>query len=124
MTQPLLEVSGLSVRFNNERGAIQPVNDVSFSIFPGQTLAVVGESGSGKSVSALSILRLIPEPPGKIIGGRVMFGDCALLIDTIFAAEVRALSPAQYEALREETTGLYDTRPEREDVWVGTLRAS
>src|SRR5918997_52859 len=70
--QPLLEVSNLSVRFDTERGPVNPVRDVSFSIFPGQTVAVVGESGSGKSVTALSILRLIPEPPGKILGGRIL----------------------------------------------------
>jgi oligopeptide/dipeptide ABC transporter ATP-binding protein len=76
---PLLEVSGLSVRFDTERGPIQPVNDVSFAVYPGQTLALVGESGSGKSVSALSILRLIPEPPGRIVGGRVILEGRDLL---------------------------------------------
>jgi ABC-type dipeptide/oligopeptide/nickel transport system ATPase component len=62
--QPLLEVSNLSVRFDTERGPVDPVREVSFSVYPGQTLAVVGESGSGKSVTALSILRLIPSRPG------------------------------------------------------------
>jgi oligopeptide/dipeptide ABC transporter ATP-binding protein len=78
-SRPLLEVSGLHVAFNTERGQIRPVQDVSFSIYPGQTLAVVGESGSGKSVSALSILRLIPEPPGKILGGQILFQGRDLL---------------------------------------------
>src|SRR5215217_624744 len=87
--QPLLEVSGLTVRFDTERGPIQPVNDVSFSIFPGQTLAIVGESGSGKSVSALSVLRLIPEPPGKVVAGRVMLEGRDLL--RLSEREMRAI---------------------------------
>jgi peptide/nickel transport system ATP-binding protein len=78
-TTPLLEVQGLNVAFNTERGEIRPVRDVSFAIHPGQTLAVVGESGSGKSVSALSILRLIPEPPGKILAGSIRFEGRDLL---------------------------------------------
>ena len=66
MTQPLLQVENLSVGFKTERGDIRAVNDVSFSIFPGQTVALVGESGCGKSVTAMSILRLIPSPPGPL----------------------------------------------------------
>ena len=69
--KPLLEIHNLSVAFNTERGQITPVRDVSLTVYPGQTVAVVGESGSGKSVTALSILRLIPEPPGKIVAGRI-----------------------------------------------------
>ncbi len=72
MAQPLLELRNLTVAFETESGEIRPVQDVSLSIYPGQTLAVVGESGCGKSVTALSILRLIPMPPGKIIGGQVL----------------------------------------------------
>src|SRR5882757_6616400 len=79
MQQPLLELRNLSVGFDTKRGEIRPVRDVSFSIFPGQTLAVVGESGCGKSVTALSILRLIPSPPGKVLGGQVMFQGRDLL---------------------------------------------
>ena len=71
MPDPLLEVRNLSVGFKTERGEIRAVNDVSFSIFPGQTLALVGESGCGKSVTAMSILRLIPQPPGKFLGGEI-----------------------------------------------------
>src|SRR5437870_968838 len=72
MAQPLLEVQNISVAFDTDRGQIRPVRDVSFSIFPGQTVALVGESGCGKSVTSLSILRLIPEPPGKILDGKVV----------------------------------------------------
>jgi oligopeptide/dipeptide ABC transporter ATP-binding protein len=80
MEQALLEVDRLSIAFDTEgRGRIHPVNDVSFSIYPRQTLAVVGESGCGKSVTALSILRLIPQPPGRVLGGRVMMDGRDLL---------------------------------------------
>src|SRR3712207_9539796 len=72
MAKPLLEIQDLNVAFNTERGQIRPVRDVSLTVFPGQTVAVVGESGSGKSVTALSILRLVPQPPGQILGGHVL----------------------------------------------------
>jgi oligopeptide/dipeptide ABC transporter ATP-binding protein len=77
--KPLLELRDLNVAFNTERGQIRPVRDVSYSIYPGQTLAVVGESGCGKSVTALSILRLIPSPPGKVLSGEVQFEGRDLL---------------------------------------------
>ena len=77
--QPLLELDALNVAFDTPRGSLRPVRDVSFSIFPGQTLAVVGESGCGKSVTALSILRLIPSPPGRVLSGHVRFNGRDLL---------------------------------------------
>src|SRR3989440_1260482 len=70
---PILEVRNLSIAFDTERGEVRPVRDVSFSIFPRQTVALVGESGCGKSVTAMSILRLIPSPPGKVLNGYVVF---------------------------------------------------
>src|SRR6478672_7794799 len=79
MPKPLLEVKNLNVAFDTERGQIRPVRDVSLSIYPGQTVAVVGESGSGKSVTALSILRLIPQPPGKVLGGQILLEGRDLL---------------------------------------------
>src|SRR5436190_24330912 len=78
-TKPLLELKGLNIGFDTERGQIRPVRDVALTVFPGQTLAVVGESGCGKSVTALSILRLIPEPPGTYLGGQVIFNGRDLL---------------------------------------------
>lgn len=78
-SSPLLEVSNLSVAFDTDRGQVNPVKDVSLSIYPGQTLAVVGESGCGKSVTALSILRLIPQPPGRILNGVIKFEGRNLL---------------------------------------------
>jgi peptide/nickel transport system ATP-binding protein/oligopeptide transport system ATP-binding protein len=76
---PLLEIDQLNIAFDTNRGQLRPVRDVSYSIFPGQTLAVVGESGCGKSVTALSILRLIPSPPGKVLGGEIRFQGRNLL---------------------------------------------
>ncbi len=78
-TKPLLEVDGLKTYFYTRDGIVRAVDGVSFSVYPGETLAVVGESGCGKSVMSLSILRLIASPPGKIVAGRLMFEGRDLL---------------------------------------------
>src|ERR1700675_4668993 len=78
-TKPLLDIRNLDFAFDTNRGLIRPVRDVSLSIYPGQTVALVGESGCGKSVTALSILGLIPQPPGRIIGGQVLLEGRDLL---------------------------------------------
>ena len=69
----LLEVKDLRTEFYTQDGIVKAVDGVSYDLQEGETLGLVGESGCGKSVSALSILRLIPNPPGKIVGGSVMF---------------------------------------------------
>lgn len=79
MRQPLLEIQSLNVGFETNRGLLQPVRDVSITVYPGQTMAVVGESGCGKSVTAMSILRLLPTPPAKYLGGRILFQGKDLL---------------------------------------------
>lgn len=79
MTPPILQVKNLTTRFRTERGMVTAVDQVSFDVAPGETLAIVGESGSGKSVTALSILRLIPDPPGKIESGEILFDGEDLL---------------------------------------------
>lgn len=71
MSQPLLEVEDLSVTFATLKGAARAVEQVSFRVFPGETLAIVGESSSGKSVTALALMRLLPAPPACSVTGRV-----------------------------------------------------
>ena len=79
MTAPLLSVRNLTTRFKTERGEVTAVNRVSFDVGEGETVAIVGESGSGKSVTALSILQLIPNPPGIIESGQILFDGQDLL---------------------------------------------
>jgi oligopeptide/dipeptide ABC transporter ATP-binding protein len=75
----LLRIENLSVEFRTPAGAARAVDEVSLEVRPGEMLGVVGESGSGKSVTALSVMRLIPSPPGRIVGGRVLFDGQDLL---------------------------------------------
>ncbi len=79
MAANLLEVNNLKTFFFTRGGVVKAVNDVSFSIQKGQTLGVVGESGCGKSVTALSVMRLVANPPGKIVSGEIRFNDEDLL---------------------------------------------
>src|SRR6266536_3303957 len=69
----LLEVKDLRTYFHTEDGTVKAVDGISFELKQGETLGIVGESGSGKSVANLSIMRLIPNPPGKIVSGSIMF---------------------------------------------------
>jgi oligopeptide transport system ATP-binding protein len=87
---PLLEVRDLTVRFYTLDGVVHAVNGVSYTLEEGQTLGIVGESGCGKSVSALSVMGLIPQPPGKIIAGQILHRGQNLL----------ALSEAEVEQIR------------------------
>lgn len=73
MSQPILQIQDLRTHFFTDRGEIPAVDGVSLHVKPGEVLGVVGESGCGKSVTSLSILKLIPQPPGKITGGSIVF---------------------------------------------------
>jgi len=75
----LLEVADLRTQFFTQDGVVKAVNGVSFTLNEGEALGLVGESGCGKSVSALSLMRLIPQPPGRIVSGQVMFDGRDLL---------------------------------------------
>jgi len=83
----LLQVRGLRTQFFTQDGVVNAVNGISYDLSEGETLGIVGESGCGKSVGVLSIMRLIPQPPGKIAGGEVIFGGRDLL--KISEAEMR-----------------------------------
>lgn len=71
--QPLLSVRNLRTYFNIEGRWAKAVDGVSFDVYPGEVFGIVGESGSGKSVTALSIMKLIPDPPGRIVDGQILF---------------------------------------------------
>ncbi len=71
MTQPLLEVANLTVEFATDAGVIRAVDDVSFTVTAGETLALVGESGCGKTVTGLALMGLVPSPPGRVVSGSV-----------------------------------------------------
>jgi oligopeptide transport system ATP-binding protein len=75
----ILEVKGLKTQFFTQDGIVQAVSGISYHIDEGETVGIVGESGCGKSVSVLSVMRLIPQPPGKIVGGEVLFNSQNLL---------------------------------------------
>ena len=77
--EPILDIAELRTWFFTRDGVVRAVDGVSFHVIPGETLAIVGESGCGKSVTALSILRLIPSPPGRIVSGAIQFAGRDLL---------------------------------------------
>lgn len=73
MSEPLLQVKDLNTSFYTESGVVKAIESVSFDVIKGETLGIVGESGCGKSVTSMSVLRLIPQPPGKIEAGEILF---------------------------------------------------
>ncbi|TXH52901.1 MAG: ABC transporter ATP-binding protein [Bacteroidia bacterium] len=93
MAELLLDVKNLVTEFNTENGIVKAVDDVSFQVNKGEVIGIVGESGSGKSVTSLSIMRLIPNPPGKITGGQINYyrdGKTAIDLVKIPDNEMRA----------------------------------
>ncbi|HYO99810.1 MAG TPA: ABC transporter ATP-binding protein, partial [Pyrinomonadaceae bacterium] len=94
--EPLLSVRNLCTYFASEDGVVKAVDGVSFDLRRGETLGIVGESGSGKSVTSLSLLRLIPEPPGKILRGEVVFEG----------QDILSLPPAAVRRIRGQRIGM------------------
>lgn len=95
MTSPLLNIQHLVTEFTSDSKQIKAVNDVSFSVGKGETIGIVGESGSGKSVTSLSVMRLVPNPPGKITGGSIHFNS-----PTKGNIDLLALSEAEMRKVR------------------------
>src|SRR3981189_1443346 len=85
----VLDVKNLQTVFFTNSGLFKAVDDVSFSVRRGETLAIVGESGCGKSVTALSVMRLVPDPPGRIVGGSIVLEGADLL--SLDESEMRAI---------------------------------
>jgi oligopeptide/dipeptide ABC transporter ATP-binding protein len=98
---PLLEVRGLHTEFRTGAGLVRAVDGVSYTVEHGETVAIVGESGSGKSVGALSIMRLIPNPPGRITAGEVLFDG----------RDLRRLSEAEMREVRGRDIGMVFQEP-------------
>ncbi|MDI9571454.1 MAG: ABC transporter ATP-binding protein [Pseudomonadota bacterium] len=128
---PALKIEGLSTFFATPRGEVRAVDDVSFQVEAGDTLGIVGESGCGKTVLSLSIMKLVPTPPGRYIAGRILFDNQDLLalpekemrkirgksISMIFQEPMTSLNPVFSigDQLRE-TLELHQGGPPRE-VW-------
>ena len=96
MQGPLLKVDDLRVTFGTSRAGVRAVDGVSFEVYPGETLGIVGESGSGKSVTVMSLLGLIPSPPGNIEGGTAIFDGEDLL----------AMRPKELRKIRGRAIGM------------------
>ena len=101
VSQPILRVENLKTYFHTFEGLARAVDDVSLEVNQGETLGVVGESGCGKSVTALSIMQLVPQPPGEIAGGRVIFDGTDLL----------TLSPRQMRRVRGKRIAMIFQEP-------------
>ena len=129
MTTPVLQIRGLRTHFFTESGVAKAVDGVDLDIMPGEVLGLVGESGSGKSVTALSVMRLIPDPPGRIVGGEILFKGRDLLklswpemrkvrgreISMIFQEPMTSLNPVfkiGRQVMEMVLTHRPDTRPE------------
>jgi peptide/nickel transport system ATP-binding protein len=100
MTEPLLEIRGLKTHFETDDGVVQAVDGVDLTIARGETVGVVGESGCGKSVTAMSVLKLIPMPPGRIVGGQVLWRGRDLLV--LPAADMRRIRSKEIAIVFQE----------------------
>ena len=116
----LLSVRDLAVSFFTDEGQVRAVGGVSFDVPAGQTVALAGESGCGKSVTALSILRLIPDPPGKIVGGSIRFRGQDVL--TVSERQMRSIRVSR--ALRPSYGARWTSRCEMSGSRQATVRTA
>src|ERR1700751_719319 len=101
MSQALLEVHGLTTQFASDDGIVRAIDDVSLRVDSGETVCLVGESGCRKTVTALSILKLIPMPPGKITQGQIMW----------LGRDLITLDPAEMSRIRGKEIGMVFQEP-------------
>ena len=102
MPEKLLEVNHLRTSFFTAEGEVKSVSDVSYHVNRGEVIAIVGESGCGKSVTQMSVMQLVQTPPGKIIGGEVMFDGKSLLEYDAKSKEMRAVRGAGISMIFQE----------------------
>lgn len=90
LKNPLLSIENLSVEFSSDAGTVQALQNISFQMFPGETLGLVGESGSGKSVTALSVMKLLPQSNSRITGGKILFDHPKMgIVDLLSLSETQ-----------------------------------
>jgi len=100
VAEKILEVKHLRTSFFTEAGEVKAVDDVSFNVYKGKTIGIVGESGCGKTVTSLSIIRLIPHPPGKIVGGEILYRGRNLI--HLPSSEMRAIRGNEISMIFQE----------------------
>ena len=101
--QPLLKINDLSVEFAAQHGWVRVVDGVSLSVNPGEVVGLVGESGSGKTVTGLSVMRLVPQPPGRFAGGSIVFDG----------QDLRALSAKEMRRIQGSNIAMVFQEPMR-----------
>ena len=130
-TENILEVDKLITSFETDRGLLRAVDQVSFTVPAGKTVGIVGESGCGKSVTAMSIVRLLPQPAGKILGGHVYFKGHDLVrasdseirkirggeIGVIFQEPMAALNPVHRIGRQVAEVFLIHKKLSKKDAW-------
>lgn len=135
MAETLLQVQDLITSFETESGWLRAVDKVSFDVVKGRTLGIVGESGCGKSVTAMSIVRLLPQPMGQILGGSILFDGTDLTkldhkemvgmrgddIGVIFQEPMTALNPAHRIGKQLSEVFLLHTKMSKKEAWEASI---